>query len=171
MAEAALICAICGFRNKPEDADSRCNSCGAKLSPEMLEEQDYGSRRGGGPLDGFHWKWALISLLVYVGLNVVFLMLLPNVLDTFDPQGLPGFAIAGGVLAGGGLIVGKISPSHVLMEPTVAAIAAMIPTAYYVHSISDHGELNTLANIIMVIVCVMLAFAGSFAGNRLQGRS
>ena len=168
MAEAALICAICGFRNKPDDA--RCNSCGAKLSPEMLAEHDYGSRRGGGPLDGFHWKWALISFLVYGGLNAVLLMVLPTVLDTFDPQGLPGFGIAGAALAVGGLIVGKLSPSDVLMEPTVSAISAMIPTAYYVHSISDHGELNTLANIIMVIVCVMMAFAGSFAGNRMQRR-
>jgi len=167
MAEAALICSVCGFRNKPND--ERCNSCGAKLLPEMLVEQDE-LGRSGGAFDGFQWKWALISLCLYLGLVSITLIVLPQLISSFDPQGLPGLAISAGALLVGGLVVGRLSPGHVLMEPTAAAIVAIIPTVLYIGAISDHGQMSKLAYIVMVIMCVLFAFMGAFLGDRLQGR-
>ena len=168
MAEAALICSVCGFRNKP--SDDRCNSCGAKLLPEMLVEQDDSGRSQGGAFDGFQWKWALISLGIYLGLVAIVLVVLPQVISSFDPQGLPGLAISAGALFLGGLIVGRFSPGHVLMEPTAAAIVAIIPTVLYIGAISDHGQMSQLAYVVMIIMCVLFAFMGAFLGHRLQGR-
>ncbi len=168
MAEAALICSVCGFRNKPNDA--RCNSCGAKLLPEMLVEQDDSGKSRGGAFAGFRWKWGFIALCLYLGLAGLVLILLPAVISSFDPQGLPGLAIAAASLLVGGLIVGRVSPRHVLMEPTAAAIVAIIPMVFYIGSISDHGQMSQLAYIVMIIMCVLLAFMGAFIGDRLQSR-
>ncbi len=136
MASSELICAVCGANN-PANIQ-RCRSCGAKLeslsSMDLSEEEERARRM---QQDGFEWKWVFIAFAVYVTLQAIFLFGLRFVIATYDPQGLPGLLISAGVWFVGGILVGAISPGKTFLEPTVAALLAVIPTIAYLMSIAD----------------------------------
>jgi hypothetical protein len=166
-AEREITCPMCGFNN-PESAE-RCRSCGAKvevLSTTYTAEEAYERRY---QQDQFVWRWALVAAGVYLAAQVVILVGLPYVINTFDPQGLPGLMISVAVWFVGGIVVGAISPGKTFIEPAIGALIAVIPTISYLALTTPDGfQPSLLAYIVTGLLGVMIALFGAFLGEKLQ---
>lgn len=162
-----IICPICGAKNKPDV--ERCASCGARLDRQSLlaatAEELYADRY---QQHTFAWKWVFTSFGIYMGLQVVVLMLLPLVISSYDPQGPPGLWISAALWFVGGTIVGYISPGKTFFEPVVGALLAVGPTILYLIQISDVLTISLLNAIVSAALGVMITLFGAFIGEYLQ---
>jgi hypothetical protein len=158
---------MCGFKN-PSTA-KRCSSCGARVeaygSAELTADEEHAKRH---QQEGFEWKWTFISFFIYFVLQAFILGVLPLVINSYDPQGLPGLLISAGVWFVGGMVVGFISPGKTFLEPTVGALFAAIPTIAWIAYISDVRQLSTPAYIIAGLLGVMITLFGAFLGEKIQ---
>ena len=167
MAET-VTCSMCGFDNPA--AAKRCVSCGAKIEAfgtgEYTEEEALARRF---EQESFEWKWAAIACVIYLGLQLVVLVALPQVIQTFDPQGLAGLGISVAIWFVGGIIMGVVSPGKTFLEPAVGAALAALPTIIYQRAITPEGfEPSMLAYIVAGILGVMISLFGAFIGERIQ---
>lgn len=167
MAGEKIICSVCGASNAANMA--RCQSCGAKLENlaqvERTEEEEAARRY---QQDGFEWKWVFISFGIYVTLQAIILAALPMVIETYDPQGLPGLLISAGVWFMGGMLVGAISPGKTFIEPSVGAFLATVPTIAWLMHIADWAQLSLLSYLIFGMLGVMVTLFGAFLGEKIQ---
>ncbi len=166
-AEADVLCPMCGGMNPP-DAE-RCRSCGAKVealtASYSSDEQD--ARRY--QQDHFEWRWALRAAVVYLVAQTIILVILPFVISTFDPQGLPGLLISVVVWFFGGIVVGFVSPGKTFVEPAIGALIAVIPTVSYIAVTTPDGfQPSLLAYVVTAMLGVMISLFGAFIGEKLQ---
>jgi hypothetical protein len=159
---------MCGFKN-PADTE-RCRSCGAKveaLTTTYTEEEAHARRY---QQEHFELKWALVAAGVYLAAEVLILVLLPFVIRSFDPQGLPGLLIAVAVCFCGGIVVGRVSPGKTFVEPAVGALIAVVPTVSYVAMTTPSGPFQppVLAYVVLSLFAVMMALFGAFLGEKIQ---
>lgn len=161
-----IVCHVCGHPNPA--TNSRCTSCGARLEALVatLGPEDLAARRT--QQDGFDWKWAFISFLLYVGLQGVFLVGLSVAIDEYDPQGFAGLVISTATWFVGSVLVGYISPGRTFVEPAVGALIAVAPTIWWLSSISDVHRMSVLAYGIGCMLGVMVTLLGAYVGEHLQ---
>ncbi|MCA9616817.1 MAG: zinc ribbon domain-containing protein [Sandaracinus sp.] len=167
MASNEIVCTVCGAKNEPNAA--RCTSCGARIDP--LDSREYSAEEAHQrryQQDSFSWMWCGVSIAIFLVLQAVALGLLPMVISSYDPQGLPGLLISAGVWFVGGLVVARLSPGKTFLEPAVAAGVAVVPTLLYLNWIADVYKLSLLANIVGGLIGVMVTLLGSFIGEKLQ---
>lgn len=168
MAPKEIMCSVCGFKNAGNAA--RCVSCGAKLealgSADYTEDEELARRH---QQDDFEWKWALVAFGVYFVLQALFIGVLPLVISSYDPQGLPGLGISVAVWFFGGILVGVLSPGKTFIEPAVGALIAVVPTIAYLMWITPDGfEPSILAYIVGGLIGAMLSLFGAFIGEKVQ---
>jgi DNA-directed RNA polymerase subunit RPC12/RpoP/uncharacterized membrane protein YhdT len=165
--EQEITCPMCGFKN-PQSVE-RCRSCGAKveaLTTTYTEEEAHARRY---QQEHFEIKWALMAAGVYLAAQAVILILVPFIISSFDPQGLPGLLISVGVWFVGGIAVGVISPGKTFVEPAVGAMIAVIPTISYLALTTPDGFQPTLlAYIVTALLGVMISMFGAFLGEKIQ---
>ncbi|MFK7991383.1 MAG: Ran-binding zinc finger domain-containing protein [Sandaracinaceae bacterium] len=173
-----LICHVCGFKNA--STAERCVSCGAKLEELSGAYSAEEEARKRNQQDGFDIKWAVISFVVYVMLQGIFLVGLPAIIDAYDPQGFTALMISMAVWVSGGILVGFLSPGRTFIEPGVGALFAIIPTVWWISSFtpdagvhySGPGDLGfglTMpAYVIGGMLGAMVSLFGAFLGERLQ---
>jgi hypothetical protein len=168
MAADEVVCTVCGAKNNPNV--ERCVSCGARLDAlagrEVSDDEDVVSREH--QQDTFEWKWVFIAFGVYMVLQGIVLAGLQMVIPAYDPQGLAGLLISGGVWFVGGLVVGLMSPGKTFIEPVVGAILAVPPTILYLSHIGDVYQLSELAYVVGGMLGVMMTLFGAFLGEKLQ---
>ena len=168
MAAETIACGVCGAAN--DKKHTRCQSCGARLeelqAAELSDDERYARRYA---QDHFVWKWVFTALAVYLPLEAILLVVLPKVVSSYDPQGLPGILIATAVWFVGGVVIGAVSPGRTYLEPAVAALIASIPTVLYLDHIADVREMSAVHYIASALLGVMATVLGSFAGERIQG--
>ena len=167
MAES-VTCPMCGFDNQA--GAKRCVSCGAKIEAygagEYTEEEALARRF---EQESFEWRWAGIACGIFLGLQVIALVVLPLVIQTFDPQGLAGLGISVGIWFLGGIVMGVVSPGKTFLEPAVGAAIASLPTIAYQRAITPEGfEPSMLAYIVAGLLGIMFALFGAYIGERIQ---
>ncbi len=170
MAET-VTCPMCGFEN--QGGATRCVSCGAKIEAfgtgEYTEEEALARRF---EQEDFEWKWAGIACGVYVGLQMLVLVIFPLIISAFDPQGLAGLGISVIIWFVGGIVMGFISPGKTFLEPAVGAALAAIPTIAYQRAITPEGfEPSMLAYVVAGVLGIMISLFGAFIGERIQMHS
>lgn len=162
-----ITCPMCGFKN-PSDQE-RCRSCGAKvevISVSYSPEEQYARRY---QQEDFQWKWALVAAALLAALQAVVLGVLPALVHTFDPQGLPGLMLSVPVFFAGGVVLGLVSPGKTFIEPAVGAMIAAAPALFVVAIRTPDGfEATSLAYIVCAVMGVMMALFGAFLGEKLQ---
>lgn len=163
-----LTCPMCGFENQA--GVTRCVSCGAKMEAfgagEYTEEEALARRF---EQDHFEWKWAGIACGIYLGLEVVALVVLPLIISSYDPQGLAGLGISVIIWFLGGMVMGIVSPGKTFLEPAVGAALAALPTIAYLRAITPEGfEPSMLAYVVACMLGVMISLFGAFLGERVQ---
>ena len=118
--------------------------------------------------ESFDWKWVAISFAIYLVLQSIALILLPMVIDAYEPQGLAALLISALIWFFGGILVGWISPGKTFLEPSVGAMTAVIPTLFWIDRISDVYQLSLLAMVVGGMLGVMITLLGGFLGERIQ---
>ena len=167
-ATAEITCPMCGFKNAANVV--RCVSCGAKIDALSAEYTEDELRARKNQQETFEWKWAFIALGVFAVLQIIFLVVLPMAISTFDPQGLAGLGIAVGVWAVGGVVIGAISPGKTLFEPAVGALIVAVPTIAYLMKVTPDAFSPSLgAYIVGGLIGVMTSLFGAFVGEKIQG--
>lgn len=173
-----MVCHVCGFKNAP-DAE-RCVSCGAKLEELSGAYSAEEEARKAKQQESFRPLWAGIAFAIYFVLQAVFLVGLPAVIDSYDPQGFTALMISVAVWFAGGIFVGFISPGKTFIEPAIGALFAIIPTVWWISNTTpgagDHysgpGEmgfgLTMPAYIIGGLLGGMISLFGAFLGEKLQ---
>ena len=165
---AEITCPMCGFKNAANTV--RCVSCGAKIDALSTEYTEDELRARKNQQETFEWKWVGIAFGVFAVLQVVFLVVLPMVISSFDPQGLAGLGIAVAVWAVGGVVIGALSPGKTLFEPAVGALIAAVPTIAYLMSVTPDAFSPSLpAYIVGGVIGVVMSLFGAFAGEKIQG--
>ena len=165
---AEITCPMCGFANAANTV--RCVSCGAKIDALTTEYTEDELRARKNQQETFEWKWVFIALGVFAVLQVIFLIALPKVISSFDPQGLAGLGIAVGVWALGGVVIGAISPGKTLFEPAVGAMIVAVPTIAYLMLVTpDAFSPSLLAYIVGGMIGVVMSLFGAFLGEKIQG--
>ena len=159
---------MCGHKNAA--TVQRCVACGAKLEAlggvEYTEEEE---RQRKHQQEGFEWKWAILSVVVYLILQAGILGVLPIVLPFYDPQGLAGLMISVGVWFLGGIVVGALSPGKTFLEPAVGALIAVVPTIGFLMVITPEGfDPSLIAYIVGGLLGVMISLFGAFIGEKVQ---
>ena len=167
MAAEETICPMCGFKN--EAAAERCQACGAKLEALTVTysaEERFARRY---QQESFEWRWALVSLGIFLGCELVVLAGLPRVIHAFDPQGMPGLLLSVLIWTAGGAVVGYLSPHKTFMEPAVGALLAVPPTITFLSYTTPVGfQPSVMAYIVASLIGIMMALFGAFAGERAQ---
>jgi len=168
MASQEIVCPMCGHKNAANVA--RCVACGAKLESlgnvEYTEEEELARRH---QQEGFEWKWAILSFVVYLILQAIILGVLPRILSFYDPQGLAGLMISVVVWFVGGIVVGAISPGKTFVEPAVGALIAVVPTIGFLMVITPEGfDPSLIAYIVGGLLGVMISLFGAFIGEKIQ---
>jgi hypothetical protein len=163
-----LTCPMCGFEN--QTGITRCVSCGAKIEAfgagEYTEEEALARRF---EQESFEWKYAGMACGIYLGLQLVVLVILPMVIGSFDPQGLAGLGISVAIWFAGGIVMGVISPGKTFLEPAVGAAIAALPTIAYLRAITPEGfEPSLLAYVVAGMLGIMISLFGAFIGERVQ---
>jgi hypothetical protein len=169
MAAAAeeITCPMCGFKN-PEDQE-RCRSCGAKVEALAVSYSAEEAHARRYQQEDFEWKWALLAAAVFTGLQGVVLGVLPALVHTFDPQGLPGLMLSVPVFFAGGIVLGLVSPGKTFIEPAVGGMIAAVPALVLVAVRTPDGfEPTALAYIVCAVMGVMMALFGAFLGEKIQ---
>ena len=164
-----IVCSICGAQN--EGNQVRCTSCGAKLESlenRALTPEEAHARRH--QQEGFHWKWVLVAVSIYLVMQAVALILLPMVIDAYEPEGLSALLISAAIWFVGGAIVGFISPGRTFLEPTVGALLAVVPTLLWIDYISIVDKLSLMAMVVGGMLGVMITLMGGFLGEKMQMR-
>lgn len=116
--------------------------------------------------DGFHWKWVWMAFGFNMGLEVVALAVLPMVISTYDPQGLPGLLIAASIWFVVAFIIALMSPGKTVLEPGLGAILAVGPTVAYLVSVTPEGlNASTMSYVLTGILGVMTSMLGAFIGE------
>src|SRR5688572_24796295 len=145
MAATEIVCPMCGFKNAANVA--RCVSCGAKVdqlsASDYTDDEAYARRH---QQEGFEWKWAFLSAMIYLTLQAIILIGLQFVIPSYDPIGLNGLLISVAVWFVGGIMVGAVSPGKTFMEPAVGALFAVVPTIIYVKMITPDQPLEARPN-------------------------
>ena len=163
-----VTCPMCGFENQA--GATRCVSCGAKT--EALGAGDYTeeeSLQRRFEQENFEWKWAGIACGVYVAMQAIFLVVLPLIISSFDPQGLAGLGISVVIWFFGGIVMGVISPGKTFLEPAVGSAIAALPTIAYQRAITPEGfEPSLLAYVVAGILGIMISLFGAYLGERIQ---
>jgi hypothetical protein len=163
------VCTACGSRNQPGSA--RCAACGAVLDPHAGMGEDEEGHTRTQMQETFQWKWVWVSLAVNLGAQLVALVVLPRVVPAYDPQGLAGLLVSGGVWFACALMVSLISPGKTLIEPGVGALLAVGPTLSYLTWITPEGLQPSLyAYVVTAVLGVMSSFVGAFFGDQLVRR-
>jgi hypothetical protein len=166
-ADEKITCPICGFKNPAEQ--ERCHSCGAKieaLTATYTPEEQLARRY---QQEDFVWKWALLAGATLTALHGLFLGLLPSVLPTYDPQGLPGLMLSVLISFVGGIGLGLLSPGKTFVEPAAGAMLAAIPMLSIIAARTPDGlEPSLLAYVVCAVMGVMTALFGAFVGEKLQ---
>jgi hypothetical protein len=174
-----VICHVCGFKNEP-DAE-RCVSCGAKLEElsGAYTAEEQAARKPTKP-GGFAFQWVAISCVVYLVLVGVALVLLPMVIDAYDPQssGDGALFISFAIFFAGGILIGVLSPGKTLWEVGVGALLAIGPTLFWLaFSTPDAPErlgggfqVSSYIYWFSAPVALTLALTGAFLGETIQDR-
>ena len=167
MAADEITCPMCGFKN-PADQE-RCRSCGAKveiLTASYTAEEEYARRY---QQEDFEWKWAMIGAVLFAALQGLVLGLVPQLIGSFDPQGLQGLMLSVPIFFVGGIALGIVSPGKTFVEPAVGAMIASLPTMAVVSLRTPNGfEPTLLAYVVCAIMGVMTALFGAFVGEKWQ---
>ncbi len=167
MASDQIVCSICGAQNDGNQA--RCTSCGAKLDPldsrALTAEEEHAKRH---QQEGFHWKWVIIAVTIYLVMQAIALVALPIAIDAYEPEGLAALVISAAIWFVGGAFVGFISPGRTFLEPTVGALVAVVPTLLWIDHISIVDKLSLMAMIVGGMLGVMITLMGGFLGEKLQ---
>jgi hypothetical protein len=167
MVAKEITCPICGYKNRSEA--ERCRSCGAKVEAYTAEYTAEEVQKKRYQQESFEWKWAAVAFGVYLTVQAIFLAILPLVIPTYDPQGLPGLMMSIAIWFIGGIVVGVVSPGKTFVEPAVGALIAAVPTLGYLGAITPAGFQPTiLAYIVGGMLGVMVALFGAFIGERIQ---
>ncbi|GAB5542930.1 MAG: hypothetical protein RLO52_31285 [Sandaracinaceae bacterium] len=169
-----VICHVCGFKN-PGDAE-RCVSCGAKLEELSGAYSADEEARKKNQQEGFDIKWALVAFVVYLVLQAVVLVLLPMVIDAYDPQGFSALMVSVAVWCVGGVIVGFLSPGKTFLEPAVGALVAVVPTVWWLVNTTPSApehlgggfQLTMPAYVIGGLLGGMISLFGAFVGEKIQ---
>lgn len=167
MAATETVCPMCGFKNAA--TQKRCVSCGARLESvggdDLSADEEHERRH---QQEKFEWKWVFVAFGVYVTLQAVFLVALPFVISTYDPQGPNGLFISAAVWFVGGIVVGMVSPGKTFIEPAVGALLAVIPTVAWLQQITDIYQMSVMLYIVGGLIGVMLTLFGAFLGEKIQ---
>ena len=171
-AKDQLVCHICGFANEPES--ERCVSCGARLEElgaAYSSEDDALSR---DQQTGFSILWAVVSLDIFLALQAGALLLLPKLIDAYDPQGFSALMISVAMWFAGGLITGAISPGKTFLEPALGGLLAVGPTVWWIVEITPTTpggggfQLNMAAYVVGGLIGAMASLGGAFLGEKVQ---
>jgi DNA-directed RNA polymerase subunit RPC12/RpoP len=167
MAAKEITCPICGYKNKSEA--ERCRSCGAKVEAYTADYTEEEIQKKRYQQESFEWKWAALAFGVYLVTQTIFIAILPLVITSYDPQGLPGLLMSIAIWFLGGIVVGAVSPGKTFVEPAVGALIAAVPTLGYLGAITPAGFQPTiLAYIVGGMLGVMVALLGAFIGEKIQ---
>jgi hypothetical protein len=173
-AKDQVICHVCGFKNGL--GVERCVSCGAKLEELAVSYHDDLRR---DEIRGFSVAWAGIAFVIHLALQAIALVVLPKVIEAYDPQGFSALMISMGVWFVGGFLTGFLSPGRTFLEPGVGALLALVPTVWWIVEITPAAperlaggfQLNMPAYIIGGIMGGMVSLFGAFLGERLQDKT
>ncbi len=111
---------------------------------------------------GFSWRWVLVSLVIFVVVQLGPLWLLR--LD-----GWMGVGLSVAVWFVGGLVVGFVSPGKTIVEPAVAALATAIPTMVWLGYTTPVGlGPSPLAYVAAGVAGVGLGLLGARLGETIQ---
>lgn len=164
-----IVCHVCGAKNKSETL--RCMSCGAKLESVSVEYTAEEEAARQNQQTGFSPVWIVVSFVIYLVLQGIFLVGLDLALDAYDPQGFWGLVISIPIWFVGGIIVGRLSPGRTFIEPMIGAILACIPTVAYIMWITAEGFMPSMLELVMLGgMGVMISLFGAFLGEKLQGK-
>jgi hypothetical protein len=172
--KALNICHVCGYKNQGE-AD-RCVSCGARLEELAVSYTEAEQAKRRTQQTGFAVIWAVVAFVVHLTLQGIVLIALPLAIDAYDPQGFSALAISVAVWFFGGIFVGFASPGKTFLEPAVGALFAVIPTVWYLVSITPAApehlgggfQLTMPAYVIGGVMGGMMSLFGAFIGEWLQ---
>lgn len=158
----AVVCPGCG--RKIVGDLPRCPACGSSFDrlslPDASRDPELAKLRT--EQQGFSWKWVLVSLAVFVVVQVGPLALLR--LD-----GWVGVGLSVAVWFVGGLVVGFVSPGKTIFEPALAALGCAIPTMAWLHAVTPRGLGPTgLAYVAAGVVGVGLGLFGARLGETIQ---
>jgi hypothetical protein len=171
---------------------TRCPYCDAPLESEDVFCRACGASVEVGPL-GLDWVWviygtALITTFQFVLLAVAGMSFLGDAISAFDVTnpdagGLGRAALyaalmsAGGYLIGG-ILVGRMSAAHTILEPAISAgLPAAALLAYVItrarHEFSAAGVFWKAALLAAAVAlsCFLVALLGGFIGERWQDLS
>lgn len=174
-AKDQVICHVCGFKNAPDS--ERCVSCGAKLEELGVAYSAEDEARRRDQQKGFAVVWAAVSFGIYLVLQAVALMVLPAIIDAYDPQGFSALMISLAMWFLGGVITGVVSPGKTFLEPAIGALLAVGPTVWWIVSITPAApdrlegggfQLEMPAYLIGGLLGGMISLFGAFLGERLQ---
>ena len=169
-----IVCHVCGFKN---DAKAeRCVSCGAKLEELAGAYTAEEELRKKAQPDRFSLVWAAIALVVHLVLQAIALVLLPLVVDAYEPQGFSALMISLVVWLVGGVLIGWASPGKTFLEPAAGAFIAVVPTVWYIvyttPSAPEHlgggFSLTMPAYVIGGLLGGMVSLFGAYLGEKLQ---
>lgn len=133
------------------------------ISPTIDEDDDY---HRVSLQDGFHWRWVWMAFGLNIAVEVVALGVLPFVVSTYDPQGLPGLLISAAVWFVVAIVVAIMSPGKTVLEPGLGAMLAVGPTVAYLVTITPEGlNASTMSYVVTGILGVMTAMLGAFIGE------
>ncbi len=169
-----IVCHVCGFKNDPKA--ERCVSCGAKLEELSGAYSAEEEAKKKNQQSGFAILWAVIAFVVHLVLQAVVLVLLPMLIDAYDPQGFSALMVSIGVWFVGGVLVGVISPGKTFLEPAVGALVAVVPTVWYLvlntpeapEHLGGGFQLTMPAYVIGGLLGGIISLFGAFVGEKIQ---
>lgn len=159
-----ITCAVCGVSN-PADRE-RCVACGARLF--VAQEDNRSSRSRHKPAETIAWRWVLGAFVVLAVVTGLVFLVFPKVLQTFDPQGLPGMGIVFALWFLVGLFVGRRGPGKCFFEASIATVFAAVPTSFLLIHISDIYSFPVVIYVVGCALGTMMAMLGSVLGYRLK---
>ena len=160
----AVVCPGCG-RKILADLP-RCPACGVAFDRAAMSLADASNdpelKKLRAEQQSFSWRWVMVSLAVFVLVQVGPLWLLR--LD-----GWVGVGLSVAVWFVGGLVVGFVSPGKTIFEPALAAFGCAVPTMVWLHFVTPRGlGPSGLAYVVAGVVGVGLGLFGARLGETIQ---
>lgn len=155
MSNRTLACLACG---ETAPHGTRCPGCGAEIVGLDVHDRPRES--------SFDAKVFVLALLVFAALVGAFVVGLPLVVRTYDPQGVPGFLVASGVCFLASLGLGRALGPEAYVEPGLAAVlvgAALVP---YMVFTADVRAMPVGYYVAGAVLTGIVASLGSFLGER-----